>query len=283
MYKIKPGRLNQLKILKINDTGAFLDGGDAGEILLPAKWIPEQAAIGSEIEVFIYHDNLDRLIATTMKPMVMLGEFALLKAAAVNQVGAFMDWGLEKDLLVPYREQAVKMTEGQEYLVYVFADPATGRLAGSTKLEKYLSAEKPAYLSGEETDLIIWKKTDLGYKAIINGCHEGLLYADEVFTDLKRGDKIRGYIDAVREDGKIDLRLLKTGHEKIEDLAGHLLRTLEKHHGFMALNDHSPAEEIYRRLGMSKKNFKKAVGKLYKQRLIDIEEGGIRLLGIIDA
>jgi uncharacterized protein len=277
-----PGRMNQLSILRINDTGAFLDGGSAGDILLPTKWIPKEAAPGSLLEVFVYFDNLDRLIATTLKPLAQLGDFAVLKAAAVNQVGAFLNWGLEKDLLVPYREQTVKMIEGQEYLVYIFADSATGRLAGSSKLENYLNIEKPAYQADEEVELIIWKKTDLGYKAIVNKSHEGLLYANEVFTELKRGDRIKAYVDLVREDGKIDLRLLKTGHEKIDELADHVLKTLEKHHGFMALNDHSPASEIYSRLGMSKKNFKKAIGKLYKQRLIDIETGGIRLTGSID-
>jgi len=195
-----PGRMNQLRILRINDTGAFLDGGSAGDILLPTKWIPEEAAPDTLVEVFVYFDNLDRLIATTLKPLAQLGDFAVLKAAAVNQVGAFLNWGLEKDLLVPYREQTVKMIEGQEYLVYIFADAATGRLAGSSKLENYLNIEKPAYQADEEVELTIWKKTDLGYKAIVNNSHEGLLYANEVFTELKRGARIQQLFHDVKPD-----------------------------------------------------------------------------------
>lgn len=273
-----PGKYNTLTILRITETGAFLDGGDVGDILLPAKWVPDGAKVDDQIEVFIYFDNLDRLIATTMKPLAVVGEFALLKAAAVNRVGAFLDWGLEKDLLAPFREQAVKMIEENDYLVRVFADPDTGRLAASSKIENFLNLIPAEYMVGDEVELIIWKKTDLGYKAIINQVHEGVIYSSDVFKEMKRGEKIRGFIQKIREDGKIDLSLLKPGYEKIDDLSKTLLDILKKHHGFMALTDDSPAEDIYRRLGMSKKNFKKTIGKLYKERLIDIEKSGIRLV-----
>jgi len=273
-----PGKFNTLSILRITETGAFLDGGEAGDILLPAKWVPEGAKAGETVEVFIYFDNLDRLIATSMKPLAVVGEFALLNAAAVNKVGAFLNWGLEKDLLAPFREQAVKMIEGNDYLVHVFADPDTGRLAASSKIEKFLNLIPADYQAGDEVELIIWKKTDLGYKAIINQAHEGVIYSSDVFKDMKRGEKIRGFILKIREDGKIDLSLLKPGYEKIDDLSKTLLDILKKHHGFMALTDDSPAEDIYRRLSMSKKNFKKTIGKLYKERLIDIEKSGIRLI-----
>jgi uncharacterized protein len=273
-----PGKYNTLTILRITETGAFLDGGDVGDILLPAKWVPDGAKVDEQIEVFIYFDNLDRLIATTMKPLAVVGEFALLKAAAVNKVGAFLDWGLEKDLLAPFREQAVKMIEENDYLVRVFADPDTGRLAASSKIENFLNLIPAEYMVGDEVELIIWKKTDLGYKAIINQAHEGVIYSSDVFREMKRGEKIRGFIQKIREDDKIDLSLLKPGYEKIDDLSKTLLDILKKHHGFMALTDDSPAEDIYRRLGMSKKNFKKTICKLYKERLIDIEKSGIRLV-----
>lgn len=278
MEKVTPGLINTLPVLRILTIGAYLDGRESGDILLPAKWLPETAKVGETLDVFIYFDSDDRLIATTLRPLALLGEVALLRAVAVNRVGAFLDWGLEKDLLVPYREQTIKMTEGNDYLVYVFADPATGRLAASARLESFMQTSEHNFQPGDEVDLVIWKQTTLGYKAIINNSYEGVLYSNEIFRPISFGEKTKGYIGKIREDGKIDLSLLKPGYEKIDDLSATLLELLRKHHGFMALTDKSAAGEIYQRLAMSKKNFKKAVGKLYKDRLIDIEEGGIRII-----
>lgn len=273
-----PGKYNTLRIVKILDFGVYLDGGDMGEILLPMKWVPEGCQPDDEIEVFIYFDSSDRPIATTMKPYARVGEFAFLKVKAVNEVGAFLDWGLEKDLLVPFREQKMNMVEGKSYVVYVYSDEQSNRIAASAKIENFLSKEPADYKPGQEVDLMLWRTSEIGYLAIINQTHEGLLYASEVFTELERGQRIKGYISKVREDGKIDLTLQKPGYEKIDDFAEGILNLLRKNNGFLGLSDKSPAEEIYLICGMSKKNFKKSIGALYKRKLISMEEKGIRLI-----
>lgn len=273
-----PGKYNTLSIVKIVDFGVYLDGDDLGEILLPMKWVPEGCKPDDEIEVFLYFDSEDRLIATTMKPFAVVGEFAMLTAKAVNEIGAFLDWGLEKDLLVPYREQNAKMVVGRSYLVYIYSDPQGGRIAASARLERFINLEPADYKPLEEVDLLLWRTTDIGYMAIINNKHEGMLYASDVFEDLDRGQRLKGYVTKVREDGKIDLTLTKPGYEKIDEMAERILELLRDNKGYMDLNDKSPAEEIYLMCGMSKKNFKKSIGALYKQKLIDIEEGGIRLV-----
>ncbi|KAF0201763.1 MAG: hypothetical protein FD170_2436 [Bacteroidetes bacterium] len=273
-----PGKYNTLSIIKIVDFGVYLDGGDLGEILLPMKWVPEGCKPDDEIEVFLYFDSEDRLIATTMKPVAVVGEFALLTAKAVNEIGAFLDWGLEKDLLVPYREQNAKMVEGRSYLVYIYSDPQGGRIAASARLERFINLEPADYKPLQEVELLLWRTTDIGYMAIINNKHEGMLYASDVFEDLERGQRVKGYVTKVREDGKIDLTLTKPGYDKIDEMAERILELLRDNKGYMDLNDKSPAEEIYLMCGMSKKNFKKSIGALYKQKLIDIEEGGIRLV-----
>lgn len=273
-----PGKYNTLSIVKIVEFGVYLDGGDLGEILLPMKWVPEGCKPDDEIEVFLYFDSEDRLIATTMKPIAVVGEFALLTAKAVNEIGAFLDWGLEKDLLVPYREQNAKMVEGRSYLVYIYSDPQGGRIAASARLERFINLEPADYKPLQEVELLLWRTTDIGYMAIINNKHEGMLYASDVFEDLERGQRVKGYVTKVREDGKIDLTLTKPGYDKIDEMAERILELLRDNKGYMDLNDKSPAEEIYLMCGMSKKNFKKSIGALYKQKLIDIEEGGIRLV-----
>jgi predicted RNA-binding protein (virulence factor B family) len=273
-----PGKYNTLSIVKIVDFGVYLDGDDLGEILLPMKWVPESCKPDDEIEVFLYFDSEDRLIATTMKPFAIVGEFAMLTAKAVNEIGAFLDWGLEKDLLVPYREQNAKMVVGRSYLVYIYSDPQGGRIAASARLERFINLEPADYKPLEEVDLLLWRTTDIGYMAIINNKHEGMLYASDVFEDLERGQRLKGYVTKVREDGKIDLTLTKPGYEKIDEMAERILELLRDNKGYMDLNDKSPAEEVYLMCGMSKKNFKKSIGALYKQKLIDIEEGGIRLV-----
>lgn len=272
-----PGKLNTLSIVRILDFGVYLDGEQLGDILLPMKWVPEGCRPNDRLEVFIYFDSEDRLIATTQKPLAMVGEFAFLQAKAVNEVGAFLDWGLDKDLLVPYREQNAKMVEGKSYLVYIYADPQGGRIAASARLERFFDPEPSELTPGEEVDLIIWNKSDLGCKAIINNLHEGLIYESDIFQELERGQHLKGYVLKVREDGKIDLSLNRPGYEKVDEMSEKILALLKQNQGFMGITDKSPAEEIYLMFGMSKKTFKKAIGALYKQRMIMIEDNGIRL------
>ncbi|MDD4596772.1 MAG: S1-like domain-containing RNA-binding protein [Lentimicrobiaceae bacterium] len=273
-----PGKFNKLRIVKILDFGIYLDGGEMGEILLPMKWVPEGSQPDDGIEVFLYFDSSDRPIATTMRPYAQVGEFAFLRVKAVNEVGAFLDWGLEKDLLVPFREQKVTMVEGKSYIVFVYSDEQSNRIAASAKVENFLSREPADYQPGDEVELLLWRTSEIGYLAIINNTHEGLIYASEVFTDLERGERIKGYISKVRKDGKIDLSLQKPGYEKIDEFARGILELLRENNGFLALTDKSPAEEVYRLCGMSKKNFKKSIGALYKRKLIILENEGIRLI-----
>lgn len=272
-----PGKFSRLHISRIVDFGVYLDGEQLGEVLLPMKWVPEGSHPDDQIEVFIYFDSEDRLIATTKKPFAQVGEFALLRARAVNDVGAFLDWGLDKDLLVPYREQKSKMIAGKSYMVYLFADPKTGRLAGSAKIEKFLGEDTSELKPGEKVNLIIWARTDLGYKAIINNRFEGLLYDSEIFTELAPGMKTDAYVVKVRDDGKVDLNLNKPGYQKVDELSEKIIELLKQHQGYIGISDKSEAEEIYLMFGMSKKTFKKAIGGLFKQRIILIEEQGIRL------
>jgi predicted RNA-binding protein (virulence factor B family) len=240
--------------------------------------MPGNVSVGDEIDVFLYYDSSDRIIATTMKPKAVCGEFAMLRVSDVNQTGAFLDWGLEKDLLVPYREQKAKMQKGKTYLVHIFLDDKTARLLASAKLDQFLNLEAALYEPNQEVDLIIMGKGELGYTAIVNNKHQGMLYFNEVFKELSIGKKLKGYIVKVREDGKIDLHLEKPGIEKLDDLSFKIITLLKKNGGFMRINDNSPADEIHHLFGTSKKNFKKALGSLYKQRLVSIEEKGIHLL-----
>ncbi len=276
--EIKIGQHNTLRVVKILDFGVYLDGGEMGEILMPTKWVPENTEVDDELDVFIYFDSEDRPIATTLKPKAMVGEFAWMKVKAVNRIGAFLDWGLDKDLLVPFKEQNAKMEEGRFYLVYLYVDPRSKRIAASAKLEKYLDIDPIDYEPDQEVDLLIWTKSDMGYKAIINQKHSGMLYFNEIFHDVMPGQMIKGYISRIRPDGKIDLKLQKTGYQNIDQFSEILLQALEKSQRFIPLTDKSDPEEIYRLLGMSKKNFKKSVGLLYKRRWIRIDDSGIYLI-----
>lgn len=274
---VEIGKYNTLTIVKEVDFGLYLDGGDDGEILLPLRYVPAEYTIGQEIEVFIYLDSEDRLIATTLQPFATVGEFAMLRTKAVSPVGAFLDWGLMKDLLVPFREQRVKMEEGRSYLVYIYIDDETKRIAASAKLDKFLDNTPADYQPNQEVDLIIEKETDLGYKAIINNQHSGLIYKNEVFQPLKKGDAVKGYIKTVRDDDKIDVTLQPMGYEKIDIFAVEILDRLKAAGGFLAISDKSSAEQIAAEFSCSKKNFKKAIGSLYKHRLVTIAEDGLHL------
>lgn len=272
------GKTNRLKVLRKVSIGVYLDGDTLGDLLVPNRYVPEGTKEGDELEVFIYLDSEDRLIATTEKPYAQVGDFALLKAAAVTKVGAFLDWGLPKDLLVPFSEQQQKMVVGNQYLVHVYLDDNTKRIVASAKLDKFIDNLPPDYTVGQEVQLIIAARTDIGYKAIINGIHSGMLYHNQVFLNLTIGQKIKGFIQKVRDDEKIDLLLEKPGYEKIDDLSQVVMDQLNLHGGFIALTDKSDPDEIARLLSMSKKNFKKAIGGLYKKRMIDILENGIKLI-----
>jgi hypothetical protein len=271
------GKINSLKVLRIVSIGCYLDGGEQGEILLPRRYVPEGTKVDDTIDVFIYFDSEDRIIATTETPKIMMGEFAMLQAISVTNAGAFLDWGLPKDLFVPFREQKQKMEVGKRYIVALYLDHETNRLAASAKIDKFLDNTPPNYSVGQEVDLLIYGQSELGYNAIINNAHWGVLYKNEVFRHLDGGKRIKGYIKRVREDDKIDLALQRSGYENIDGVSKGILDKLEKNNGFLNLTDKSEPEKIYQLLGISKKVFKKAIGSLYKSKLITIDERGIRL------
>ena len=275
---IELGKFNTLKVVKEVSFGLYLDGGDEGEILLPARYVPQGCKPGDEIRVFIYLDNEERLVATTQTPLAQVGEFACLEVAWTNQYGAFLNWGLMKDLFVPFREQKVRMEVGRRYVVHVHLDDESFRIMASAKVEHFLSKEKPDYVSGQSVNLLVWQKTELGYKAIVDNRFGGLLYENELFRTLHVGQQVQGYVKQVREDGKIDLVLQKPGRGRVEDFASVLLEHIRANGGRTSLNDKSPADEVYALFGVSKKTFKKAVGDLYKKRLVKLEDDGIRLV-----
>lgn len=274
---IELGKYNTLKVVKKVDFGMYLDGGEEGEILLPSRYVPEDCKVDDELKVFLYLDNEERLVATTLEPLVQVGQFACLEVAWVNQYGAFLNWGLMKDLFVPFREQKKKMQVGKKYIIHAHLDDESYRIVASAKVDRYLSKEKAPYHPGQEVDILIWQKTDLGFKAIIENQYGGLLYDSEIFQPLHTGMRLKAYVKQVREDGKIDLMLQKSGQAKVEDFATVLWTYIREHGGYTPLNDKSPADEIYAAFGVSKKTFKKAVGDLYKKHLVTLEEDGIRI------
>ena len=271
------GKYNTLKIVKDLDFGVYLDGGNEKEILLPARYVPKNVKPGDEVEVFIYHDNEGRLIATTARPLATVGEFKFMEVKSVNNTGAFLEWGLMKDLLVPFKEQKMPMREGRWYLVYVHLDHITGRIVASARIDKYLDNVMPEYTFNQEVNLLVADETDIGYKVIINNLHWGLVYYNEVFRRLEKGEEIKGYIKEVREDEKIDVSLVPLGYQKIEGLAGTILESLKSQGGFIAVHDKSAPEVIQSLFQCSKKSFKQAIGALYKQHLITLENGSISL------
>lgn len=274
---IQIGDYNTLQILRDTKVGLYL--GDENEaILLPKKYVPKDFFIGDDITVFVYLDHEERPVATTLKPYIKLNEFAHLKVNYINKFGAFLDWGLEKDLFVPFKEQARPMEEGKRYLVYMFMDEKTNRLVASSKTNQFLSNENLDLQRNEEVDILISHITDAGINVIINQKHKGLAYKNEVYADVKPGMKTRGYIKTIRPDGKIDVLLRKIGLDAIEPSSQVILDELKANRGFLRLSDNSHPEEIKTVLKMSKKNFKKAIGNLYKQKLIEIKEDGIYLL-----
>ncbi|MFM9988631.1 S1 RNA-binding domain-containing protein [Flavobacterium sp.] len=280
---IEIGKYNTLTILRETKVGLYLglpeiNKDPSKDILLPIKYIPNEFEIGEELIVFVYLDHEERPVATTLEPYILLNEFALLRVNYVNQVGAFMDWGMEKDILVPFKEQARPMEKGKRYLVYLYMDEKTNRLVASSKTNQFLSNDNITVENGEEVDLIVSHITEVGINVIINEKHKGLLYKNEVYDDLRTGDRIVGYIKNIRPDGKIDVSATKLGFEKVEPSAQVILDELKASLGFLRLNDDSHPEDIKTVLKMSKKTFKKAIGTLYKEKLIEIKEDGIYLI-----
>lgn len=277
---IKYGEYNRLKINREVEFGAYLiDEESEQEVLIPKRYIPENAQIGDEIEVFVYFDSEDRIIATTETPKAQVGEFAYLKVVAVARVGAFLDWGLAKDLMLPYSEQKRKVYTGSHYLVRIYVDEKTNRIVATTKVGKHLEDSVLDELElGQEVDLIVCDDSYLGYEVIINNKFVGLLYKNEVFRNLQPGERTKGYVKKIRwDDFKVDVRLQPDGYGQVDIAAEKVLKALQESGGFLPLSDKSAPEQIYAELQMSKKVFKKAIGGLYKDRKIMLTNEGIRL------
>jgi predicted RNA-binding protein (virulence factor B family) len=275
---IKIGQINSLEVTKTADFGVFLDGDDYGSVMLPNKYVPEGTNVGDHIDVFLYFDSESHIAATIDKPIAQVGEGGLMQVEGVSSTGAFVNWGIkEKDLLIPFSEQRARFTAGQNILVYVYTDKASGRIVGTTKFNKWLDKTPANYEVNEEVNLIIAERSQLGYKAIVNGEHWGMIFPSDVFGKLFIGKKLKGYIKQIREDGKIDLALQKVGVAKMDDLSSKILELLEKKGGFLPLNDKSTPEAIFAAFRTSKGTFKKTIGGLYKQGKLVIEKDGIRL------
>ncbi|MBT3192911.1 MAG: GntR family transcriptional regulator [Verrucomicrobia bacterium] len=274
---VEIGKINSLRVTREVEFGFYLDGEEKGEILLPRKLASNACRVDEPLDVFIYLDSEERLVATTQTPHVCVGEFALLRVSAIEDVGAFMDWGLSKELLVPFREQRLKLSVGRSYITRAYLDERSNRIVGSTKLDRFLGLEPCGYKPDEAVDLLIAQRTDLGYKAIVNDAYWGVLYHNEVFQRLDVGQALVGYVKKVRDDGKIDLLLEKPGYEKIGGIAGMILDLLKENGGFLPITAKTSPDEIHARFGVSKKNYKKALGSVYKQRLVSIDSDGIRL------
>jgi len=275
---INIGQINSLEVVKFAEFGVFLDAGEYGTTLLPKRFVPEGTEIGQFIDVFLYFDSENQLAATTETPIAQVGEWGLMTIEGVNNTGAFANWGIKnKDLLIPYSEQRARFAAGQTVLVYVYTDKASGRIVGTTKFNKWLDKTPAKYTPNQQVDLLIAERSELGFKAIVNGTHWGMIFASDVFGKLFIGKKLKGYIKSVREDGKIDLALQKIGTEKMDDLSTKILDTLAKKGGFLPLSDKSTPEAIFATFRTSKGTFKKTIGSLYKQGKIVIEDEGIRL------
>lgn len=272
------GRMNRLSVAKQVDFGVYLNDGNDGEILLPTRYVPQGCQIGDELDVFIYSDSEDRLIATTEKPYVMVGECAYLKVIAVNRVGTFLNWGLPKDLLVPFNEQHDPMEVGKSYVVFVYLDSKSKRIAASTRHYNFLHEQTNDLEIDQVVDLMIIGRSDLGYKAVINHTYLGLIFQDDVFQPLKQGQKVQGYIKNIREDGKIDLKLQQPPQQIRTDLPGKIVAFLQDQGGTSTLTDKCAPDAIYKQFQVSKSNYKKALGSLYKDKKILIEKHQITLL-----
>lgn len=276
---INIGQFNTLTITRFTDHGAYVDGGEVGEILVPKAYVTKSMRPGDMLELFVYLDQSERLVATTEQPLATVGDFAYLEVAWVNEHGAFLNWGVMKDLFVPFRQQKRTMEVGESYIVFVDIDEETGRLMATAKIDKHLyPAREHFYHRGEEVDLLVWQRTELGLKVIVDNRHAGLVYNDQLFApEPKTGDCLRGTVVNVRPDGRIDVSLQRLGKSRFRDFAEVLYEELQATpEGFLPFTDKSSSDDISARFGVSKKTFKRAVGTLYREKKIILEEGGIR-------
>ena len=276
---VKLGNYNLLEVVKEVSFGLYLDGGDDGEILLPSRYVPADTKPGDMLRVFIYLDMDERLIATTQEPLAQVGDFACLKVSWTNQFGAFLDWGLMKDLFVPFREQKLKMVRGRSYIVHVHLDDESWRIVASAKVERYLSLERPEYEHNQEVDIMVWQPTDLGFKVIVDNKFGGMLFRNEVFQNLIPGQRLRAFVKQVRPDNKIDLVLQKGGMAKVDNFSEALLAYIRNNGGTIPFGDKTDADTIYSTFGVSKKTFKRAAGELYRRRLVMVGDESIELQG----
>jgi len=275
--KLLLGDYNTLRIARRSDIGLYLDGDQAGEILLPNRYVTQDMQIGDEIRVFLYLDQEERLVATTEQPLAKVGDFACLECVWVNQYGAFLDWGLMKNLFCPFREQRQRMETGRRYIVHVHIDQDSYRIMASAKVSKFLSTDHPPYQPGDEADILVWQPTDMGYKVIVDNRYYGLIFRNQVFQPIHTGDRLKAYISNVREDGKLDIALQHTGRQHTQDFAEELLAYLHDHNGICSLGDKSDADDIRDTFHVSKKTFKRAVGDLYKRHLVMAGDYEVRL------
>ena len=273
------GKINKLTAARSTDNGYYLTDNDGNEVLLPNAYVADDLKIGNEIEVFVYKDSEDRIVATTLKPYVQFEEFAYLKVKEVNDYGAFMDWGLPKDLMVPFAEQTEKMKEGNWYLIFLLEDEQTERLIGSSKVNEFTFTTEIDVNTGDEVDLLLYNMTELGMNAIVNNMYKGLIFKSDIHKSIKPGDRIKGFVKQVREDGKIDIILEPAGYKNsIDENSDIILSALKENDGFLNLTDKSAPEDIKRILGLSKKAFKNGLGNLYKQKIVELNKDGIKLL-----
>lgn len=274
---VHTGEFNTLSVLRLVSFGAYLDDGKEG-ILLPVRYVPPGLKVGGSINVFVYHDSEDRLIATTQHPKGKIGDIVKLRAVSATEQGAFLDWGLMKDLFVPRAYQRLRMIPNGEYIVKIILDEQTGRLIATEKIEPYLSNDTLTVKELDEVNLLVYRRTDIGYVVIINNLHTGVLHFSDIFRNISAGDQLTGYIRKIYPDNRIDVAVGKPGYQRVEDETGKILRLLQENGGFLPYHDKSDAEDIYEFFGMSKKTFKMGVGNLYKQRKIGLEKNGIKLL-----
>ena len=275
---IQIGKFNRLPIVKFREFGAFVSGEPFGEILVPRRFVQPEWRVGDEVELFVYTDSEDRLVATTENPLIQAGGFAVLRVSQCTQVGAFLSCGLSKELLVPFREQHHRLQVGEKVVAYAFVDPKSQRLVATTKIEPFLQTPAAGtYKPKDRVRAIVYQYSELGYKVIVDQQYKGMLFADEVFEEIRYGDKLELFVDQLRPDGKLDLVLYKTGYNKVLDFSVQLWEHLKSSQGFLPFTDRTDPERIYRVFGVSKKTFKKAVGDLYRQHLIVLEEEGIRM------
>lgn len=272
------GEINRLKIQRNTSVGMYLSDKINNEVLLPKKYIDESFKIDDIIEVFVYKDHEERLVATTLEPYIVANEFGYLRVRTVTQFGAFLEWGMEKDLMVPQQEQSKKMEQNEWYVVYLYVDEETDRLVASSKINKFINNDELDLKVGDEVDLMVFEKTFLGFNVIVNNAHKGLIYHNEIYTEINIGDRLVGYVKQIREDNGLDISLQKIGVMHLADTSNAVMNYLKAHEGFLPLHDDSSPDDIKKTLNMSKKAFKKSIGILYKQRIIKLEKDGIHLV-----